>query len=373
MKRSDFISNSLAGNLRPVLKGDKWGLVNPHNLDDVVIDCKLDIRPFSWFDFLKIRYKRKVGLIDSNGKEILPPIYEEISKVNPDMWKVVDERGFCGILDKDFKQILPCEYQGIIASNGNFVVKKEELYGVITKNKTWVLPMKYDNIFDNCNGYSVKSKTGWGFYNLSGEEVLECKYERIEAYEKYIKAYINKICILYTPQGELILKDSIYSDIFPIQKDMFKVTRKSYQGIVKASGDVVIPLIYSRLIIRDNFILAENKKGKCGVIDYNNKQIVPFKYEDIETCGKKLCAVYEEDKIGFVSDDGKQVTPIIYKSYYELSGNDKYIVVKINLCYGLIDLKGNEVLKPIYDKISYLTEDNTVYVEYDGYEGAVMI
>ena len=59
---------------------------------------------------------RKIGIIDYNGKEIIPPIYDELFYCTSDIYIVVKGKKF-GVLDEKRKLIVPFEYDSIIVDD----------------------------------------------------------------------------------------------------------------------------------------------------------------------------------------------------------------------------------------------------------------
>lgn len=77
-------------------------------------------------------YKKAVGVIDINGKIIIPAIYSEIiSKGN---YFIVEKNRKFGLYDIDGKMILDCIYPEIIVEDNNFVVNEVKKIPITPKD-----------------------------------------------------------------------------------------------------------------------------------------------------------------------------------------------------------------------------------------------
>ena len=130
---------------------------------------------------------------------------------------------------------------------------------------------------------------------------------------------------------------------------------------------------YSNIIIvnpkKDIFVCYNDEKEE--VINSKNEEVFT-EYENIEPIKlksvvstlsyEKNTLIYEKDgKYGLVSLDGKEITKNIYNTIENLQPTEGKFLVSVNQQYGVIDLKGNTVVKTEYDKIlsdGYYTDED---------------
>lgn len=135
------------------------------------------------------------------------------------------------------------------------------------------------------------------------------------------------------------------------------------------------------------FILKEN--GKEGVIDKNGNKIVEPTYDKIimpnysyplffgyENGKQKILDDKAEFKFAkknlFGKDVQEQEVYPIYEEIGEVSNVRQFLKYKNNEKYGLMDLNGKEITKAIYDEISPLPEDSSSYlIRVNGREGLI--
>jgi hypothetical protein len=135
-------------------------------------------------DYILVKLNKKVGIINLNAKEIIPPIYDEFGSFDGKyfyLWKNHKE----GIIDNEGRIISPFVYGSIRPfSEGLSLVKldlvfvpnknknEDERYGYIDENGKEVIPRIYDNAWDFNNGKAKVNIANREFYiDKSGKEI----------------------------------------------------------------------------------------------------------------------------------------------------------------------------------------------------------
>lgn len=162
---------------------------------------------------------------DSSSVHVVLPIYEVI------------KGNHCGIIDRNGKEFVPCIYDYRRDHNGNvtlfdvlsagkIVVKKKGKYGLIDQHTGQVLaPCQYDELQEDNRrlGYIfVKKKAKWGVLDKTGKEILPCIYPHVP--------YVLK-------NGTIIVEDG------------------EQKGVADLNGNIVIPIEYEEIDIYHGDIL----------------------------------------------------------------------------------------------------------------------
>ena len=147
-----------------------------------------------------------IGIIDTTGRWVIEPVYEEIHATNENGYKVMMKEGMSGILDPQCRVLYPSEYiYADITSGGITLAKDGKMWQVDFDG--WVTkPFLYD--FSYYLNYPVG-------YDLNGE----IKYEFSE-YGKY--EIMNLFGIMNRTTGKLVTP-ALYSEINMLAKDLFEV------------------------------------------------------------------------------------------------------------------------------------------------------
>ena len=117
----------------------------------------------------------------------------------------------------------------------------------------------------------------------------------------------------------------------------------------------------------------DNETGLYGYIDGNGKIIIEAKYKDatdFQYLGYEYALAYDEnDTVTIIDKVGKEYLPFgEYKLVY-LPQNELIVFKDESSKYGVIDLEGEKVLEPIYDKIE-INHKGAIIVNLDKKYGA---
>ena len=124
--------------------------------------------------------QRKWGVLDLEGKEVLPAIFEDVDMGGKENHFVVKYDGLCGVMDDKQKWIIPREYADIICYDHYYVAfigrdKTASMCGLLDKEGQVLLPFEYENIFPSPTEQliTVQQAGQWRVINPKGETVFE--------------------------------------------------------------------------------------------------------------------------------------------------------------------------------------------------------
>ena len=115
--------------------------------------------------FALVRLNNKVGLIDKNGKEVVPCIYDMIAGTI--------------IIYKD-------GYMSGYFSDGLALAQKDNKYGFVDQNGKEVTPFKYVEarpVIEGMAPVQLELSGKWGYINQYGEEIIPFKYAGTSDFE----------------------------------------------------------------------------------------------------------------------------------------------------------------------------------------------
>lgn len=125
---------------------------------------------------------------DSTGKQL--PINglewfssaDELAQFNQDGLAVFSKAGKFGLINKDGKVLVKNNYQdALIANNGLWPVKQNELWGIITLNSKIILPLEFKRIISFLdNSYLVEGQNGIGLIDSKANWILKPEYKTIK-------------------------------------------------------------------------------------------------------------------------------------------------------------------------------------------------
>jgi len=282
-----------------------------------------------------LSYERdgKYGLIDYDGKEVAPAIYEEVSSLpNKPGCILVKKDGLCGVIESSTgKNIIEPKYNSIVGDEyssektgyqrtGYIVSEKTNsgiIYGYIDytgkmliepryesikrypdndngdniylvfrengkkgvfKNKKNIINAKYQTInFYNIPDIFVVNRNGkYGFINSDGDEILPTDYTSYNIAGNYISVKKDDAMMLYDVHGNLV-NTNTYKNIIETDNPTFFIAVNDLGLYSIISKDFTIEDNYTNITYAfDNFFVFTNQDGKTGVLDvYSGVEIEP--------------------------------------------------------------------------------------------------
>lgn len=329
-----------------------------------------------WYEknILKVKKNGKYGLIDLNGKELLPAEYEDITVLEGISNSIIIKKGGkIGLVNDNGSIMIEPQYTDIknlgkTYKDGYITINQEGKYGVISTTKKQILENKYDEIAQvYLNEYYLVTEGGQ-------QKVIDSKGTAI------IQDGFNEIKSA-TSNGIIFVKDNLY-------------------GEIDKTGKITIEAKYQELKEAANGIYIAKQNDKYGIIDQNQIEKIPFEYAGI---------TYNEKANLFLAEDEQYNTSIIdnnfevkltgilseineEKSYIRIRENGEYKyydfkckeksnteILKENTLflskkdgkYGYVDKKGNVVIDYIYDDGTEQNEYGFVAVKKNGLWGAI--
>jgi hypothetical protein len=367
-----------ANGLFAVLKNGKWAYIGLDNRKVVPVE----------FDYYRSFKEGKIELPDQSVNQtatlyvdtfghilrIYPhkKSYSDVGPFHEGMAKVMDSEGYCGYIDTNVKEVVPCVYElgerftdglakvvaagktGYVNTQGALVVDtsfaagsyfvdglapiiKDSLYNFIDHLGHVVISGPYIDAGYFVDGYaSVKSKDGWGLMAKSGRLVLACKFdERLEFAE-----------------------------------GLAAVAEKGKWSFIDTNGNVVIEVsdtITACTYFQDGRAGVATGLGN-GFINKNGKLIIPVEpgSGDLFVNGLSYYKRVNQTEFGIniryglMDTNGHKITKAIYNSI-SMSTESTFIIASNRFGYGIIDGSGHPIVPPVYDDLTFMnwaTEGN---------------
>lgn len=256
--------------------------------------------------------KLKYGLVNSQGEEILPPIYSFMKRLSNGMFKC-SLNGKVGILSKHGRYIIPNQFLSV----GEY---ENELSFVVT----------------SVDGtYTKDSLREYGYIDLEGNIVLSsCSY---------ISKQLEGLSV--------VCRKGVWEFFNLLERKITKVEGASYVGL---PHDDLAKVNYGGTYTQKNVI-----GGKWGFVDKNGSIVINPTFDYAYNFSERIAAVKIGDKYGFIDTAGVLIVPCEYDeviSHFE-EGEGKLI-------------KGDKVyvFNRIGELVSDYYKDNNEGNDYDSLE-----
>jgi len=303
--------------------------------DQIEVLQNIDENDNVWYEenILRTKKANKYGLIDLNGKELLPAEYDEIT--------VLEGIKNSILIKKDGKVGLANDNGSIIAEvnckeikklgntykDGYITIDENGKCGVTSTTKKQILENKYDEISQIYlkEYFLVKEEGKQKVIDSKGNTIIEEGFDEIKS---------------ATSNGIIFVKDNLYGEIDKL-------------------GQITIEPKYQELREAKNGIYIAKQNDKYGIIDQNQIEKLPFEY---------LGITYNEDANLYLAEDSEYKTSVIDNSFNvkvvgilsEINIDKSYIRMRINDEYQYYNLKCEEKAN------SEILEDNTLFLSKKG-------
>jgi hypothetical protein len=244
------------------LSSDKFQLITDLSFRVLKV---FELVEFSDDGFHKVIFDGKSGIVDKNFKEVIPIKYDFVQ--NFDLYgRAVVRIGKNGwrVLDQD--SLLTGKKR--VDEFGRMIelikIRENDKWGFLNERAQLVTPIKYDAALTFPGGYAAGSSDGglgfpqWAIINYEGKELTPFKYDEIVQHYtwKYTLAKVNGLYGFIDENGKEATP-FIYTNI---GEDFFY-----HQGVA-------------------NYVLVQIRGRKHGVLDQYGKELVPMIYEELKGC-----------------------------------------------------------------------------------------
>lgn len=424
------ISENAEKKLIPYRKKNQWGYMD-YESKEIVIPCIYDTAYGFRYDRAIVIIQEKYGVIDMNGKEILPAIYDNIPYLHEEgiyLREKTDKTCF----DLNGKVIIPlsdykehfitffCDNASdpekrhlFFDDNGKLKISRKYLgmdkHGIRIIGSTWVtdngevfiLPERCDFrgrfqeglicVMDFTNINNIR----YGFMNPAKEFVIPLELE-VDDHSQcgwgWEGSFGNGLTMarkngkigFINQQNELVIPRIYdnYDGSYEFENGFCTILKDNQSGVIDTHGNVVIPFAYdedsimlwtkNRWIIFDNGKFLVLSKGAQIVVPEDRYDLITLMHDyDTGAFSQELARVGKDGLYGFIDEDGNEVIPLIYTESSAIEYG--VIPVKKDGYYGVIDKNGHVIIPFKYPDSITPKEDRLFsttmgWIDYTGFE-----
>ncbi len=399
---------------------ERFGIINEEG--DVLLECHFEkILDFGKDKDIWIQRNNQWCYYDVKAKRIYKTSYSNIVKTSNNQF-IVQKGGFkennfningvFGLLDSNFQEIIPIEYEEIeeiFGMDSIYRIKKNGDYGLFNCSGKEILPIEFSHIQINSVGSIIVTRTNYKtmlpystLISLTGKvsstigpfhHLSFCTPDTLIRFSNNGNTFG-----IMTNKGKIIL-DPIYLHIDPrvfndslfftieergtlyLHEDYVEYNGGS-TGIVNSSGKTLLPCEFSTVLsLEKQWVIATDfsqDKTLTNLVDTSCENFGRFKYlqplnhnEMLFIAAKEVTKLNNRitinGKFGLMNIDGEYIIPNIYS---RLTQNGNFLIgfTLDNKLYRLFDLSGNiivdsmESILPISDSLFIYRKNEVVKV-----------
>ena len=346
------------------------------NYDQIEVIQNMDQNENLWYeeDVLRVQKDGKYGLIDLNGKEILPCEYEDIKALTGiENSLIIQKDGKVGITNNKGSIIVEPNYKevknlGKTYKEGYITINDENKYGLVSTTKKQLLENKYEEIeqiyFEDY--YLIKEAGKKKLINTSGEVVIADSFDDIVSQTS--RGVIYKKGDLY---GEMTISKETtiepqYQYLEETLKGIYIAKQNDKYGIISEEKEEKIPFEYASITYNEkaNLFIAEDTEYKASIIDTQFNVKISGILSEINQ-KESYIKMRIDDEYKYYNFKCEE------KSSEEILTNNTLFLSKKDGKYGYVDEKGNVIVEYIYDDATEQNEYGYAGVKKDGLWGAI--
>lgn len=300
-----------------IYQSNKYGLMDrnfketiPVKFDNVFACSGCDVSG----NLVVVSLAKRQGLMTTTGKELLPPIYDQLRPVWVAKFPIlIKQNNKVGLADSLGHILIPPTMDEIRYQQEDKTISLSamNLYGVADASGKLIAEPVYGSIRPFSAGTATVEKDDkYGMINRLGKVIIPLQYGFLYRTGNYVIAEKDKL-----------------------------------RGLLDLTGKVLLPFEYESLAgAGTNFFFK--KQGTTGIISIASKVISKFNYEDVQFANGYFI-VKKDGKYGVINTAGKVLIPIKYDSLRNNSYflQDGTAAMVLDQRKGFVDLYGNEFFK----------------------------
>ena len=300
-----------------------------------------------------IGYKDRWILLDANGRRITEKHYEYIAPFNGKYYPAKN-RGYWGALDANGEEIITCVHDSLLQNAGkNIVVKFKGEYGVMDLNENWIATPRVNRIEILNDENYLEFSGSTTFLKSYPNNIIYFSGNALSFTGSNIReelptgAYwtIDMNGIIVDRSNEPVKTEVVFFET----EGLRAILKDGKYGFIDEAGRLRIANRYEEVKPFSNGLAAIRIMGKWGFIDHSEKLVVQPVYDDVGAFSNGQAIVKKDGLAGLIDVSGKVILPVRYDEIIP-NPNKRYILRQGDV-YGLADTSGALIIQPRYDTI----------------------
>ncbi len=240
----------------------------------------------------------KIGLLDARGQRIIPPVYDEISKLEEDSLYITRAG-----TDYSF-----------ITKHGQMVDRLDQRYQEVREMSDYFIGVKIDG--------------RWGFVDINGNLRVANRYEGIGPYHEDMAPIKLRGKWGFIDKLELLKVQPLYDTVYPFRNGLARVQYKGNFGMVDKHGKRVLDFEYDDILALETGGYITVKDGKKGLVNQDGHVLIWPKFDKVVDLNNKYVIVVRRGRYGLMSTEGLSPIPTLYDEIIYDPWKREYLVAR---------------------------------------------
>lgn len=328
------------------------------------------------FGFAQVDVDGKSGLIDRDGNLVIEPRYGSIQAINPDRFRVGNNRPLGEMIDTEDSSATSVRLQ----LDGGRVFGVPEGTGIIDRNSQWIEPPGTRTFDPDERSIRIVSgetqriprETLWGLQRSNGSWLVRPQFHEVDALSDGLARVRVSGKIGFVDRSGQFVIDPVFDEAgaflsgfasTPVRQGadagvidrtgawVFKTHTRGLQRATSSDGDAGTQFGWH---FQGRGLLAE----RWGLLDLNGQVLLEPSFDQIvQRCADGRLAALKERQWQYFRNDGSPLKPpngqIIGSGCSSLAP----YIVKAGDKFGLVDGDGKEIAPPAFDALIAVAKD----------------
>ena len=312
----------LPGQVFEIKEGDKWGFINakgeiivPPQYEYIYDDYTYSQQKEGYFVF---KQNGKMGVYLSGIGELVPAIYDKVkvfSNKDHTGYMEVTHEDRVGVLDTLGKMIIQPEYEEITQIvPGIFKYRRGELWGTLNREGTFELSLTYDSIYSALNRFVIGRKEGkYSAWDKNGDQRFQASpfpYEFLSPNVLIFPAADTNLVGIADSMARPI-RPAVFDSIKHFEGPYFKIHKLDRIGLLDADGTIVLDTVLAQIDIdpNPNGLIWIRERGELwALVNFEGDTLAPAIFERYIRFQGNIAQIRTSDGWGVVNQYGDILT-----------------------------------------------------------------
>lgn len=311
---------------------------------------------------MRVKVKRKYGVIDNTGKTVHPPEYDKVTRffggfafgLKGTTWFVLKNDGSRIEIREKIKDIKRFR-EGLAP-----FVKPDGKHGFLNDKGEIVIAAQFEGAgyFSSGLAWVRNAEKKVGFIDKTGKWGIEPKYDMVKEFDSEAERTIaragGQFYILKKDGTEITVQNATRLKAF--NNGIAEAQSGEKWGFVDKDGNWIVEAKYDKLQYFVNGYGRVRLNGLWGVVDKKGNLVIEPEYVQIEEFFDGRAAYNPGGKKGwgFVDTEGTIIVEAKYDSVRNFRGG--LARVKKGMFWGIIDVSGKELFEPKFVRLNDFNE-----------------
>lgn len=311
---------------------------------------------------------KKYGLLNANGKDISPFIYDSIQPFNEDV-AIAQYQGRFGLIDQRGNWRVTPYQDSLSVFQDKFYFEQGSFKGIIDRyGKISIRESEPFTLLPH--GFYRKKEAGYQLFNQNGSLALDHHYDTIQSIQEdvvYLKRDQTSFLYHISDSSSYALGSKI-SAVRPVDKGWIPIKKDGQWGLINKNGQLKIANRYQDIRPFSEERAPIKLIGKWGFIDTNENLVIQPNYDVVTDFREHQSIVQQGKFFGLINREGEVILPVQFSSIQRLENG--YIVIEKDGKLGLTDVEGKMIKNPQYDQLKFIS-DTHLLVDLGGRLGII--